>query len=226
MPGRGRPHKVRARIICVTGDRWLGCAGWQGGGGRPPTTGRRRARRTCTPGPDRRPRPGSPRAARALAACWREARDASWRQPAPPPARHADPAPHVARTRPRTRHRAFVWVGNDRERHVTLLGHQFRWRGREHHHLADAGCHELLMPLGNSPQVQVAERTAGVAAELEADDTGWIRELDRLGAGRHQLPSADDRTGRSWFMVHLPLCCATATGLVTARARKSSTVAV
>src|SRR5262245_3341115 len=40
---------------------------------------------------------------------------------------------------------------------------------------------KLLVPVGKRPQVQVAERTAGVPAELEVEETGWIRKPDLLG---------------------------------------------
>jgi hypothetical protein len=51
------------------------------------------------------------------------------------------------------------------------LGEQLRRRRLEHDDFADAGGRELLVPLGNRPWVQVAEGTAGVAAELEVDQT-------------------------------------------------------
>jgi hypothetical protein len=85
-------------------------------------------------------------------------------------------------------------VGDDGERHVTLLCEEIRGWRLEHDYFADAGGRKLLVPLGKRPQVQAAEPTSGVPAELEVDETGWIRKPDLLGAGGHQLPSGDDGT--------------------------------
>jgi hypothetical protein len=227
MQSCGRPHKLREPIMCLPGGRWLGCAGWQAAAARPPTTGRRRAPRTCTPGCDRLPRPGSLRAARALAGCWREVRDASWRRPAPPASQARGSS--TARGDPPTRNSAYSFLVGSA---TTANGMSACWARSSTSE--DWNTTTSRMPAATSSWCRRAtDRRCRLQKGQPAYRRNW-RWTTPVGSGsriRWDWVVTKSRVvmtapGRSLCMIHLPLCCAAATGVLRARARKSSTMAV
>src|SRR5215467_12767118 len=101
--------------------------------------------------------------------------------------------------RARVPHRACAELGvelllrvGDRGEEQRPLEAEHRLRvGVEHDDLADSGGQDLVVPRGNAPHVQVADRAAGVAAELEVHQVLGIGQAHRLAVDGHQVVAAD-----------------------------------
>lgn len=82
-------------------------------------------------------------------------------------------------------------IGDDREREIAGVRQKVPRAGVEDHDFADARLLEFVVPPHDGVEVEVADRTAGEAAELQVCGSVPPREFDVPGLDGDELPWGD-----------------------------------
>src|ERR1019366_10688378 len=85
-----------------------------------------------------------------------------------------------------------IWVRDRGERKLALVGQHVRGGGVKHYDLLDSRGGDFILAAGHRLQVQVADGTAGVAAELQVGEDAGSRQEDALRLDRRQFAGGDD----------------------------------